>query len=98
VVPIDDRQIRLERVCGRPPSIPRFAPVLSQYACSCARAHDEGAGPLGTPARLSVSYRAKCEASCESQSCERAWEAEAGYVWVDPDRPKDYRVRPIAAR
>jgi hypothetical protein len=29
---------------------------------------------------------------------EGEWEAEAGYVWVDPDRPKDYRVRPIAAR
>ena len=29
---------------------------------------------------------------------EGEWEADAGYVWVDPDRPKDYRVRPVAAR
>ena len=29
---------------------------------------------------------------------EGAWDADAGYVWVDPDRPKDYRVRPSAAR
>jgi hypothetical protein len=29
---------------------------------------------------------------------EGEWEAEEGYAWVDPDRPKDYRVRSVAAR
>jgi hypothetical protein len=29
---------------------------------------------------------------------EGKWEAEASYTWVDPDRPKDYRVRPVSVR